>query len=361
MLPETVSNVLLLMLNCCSTIGIVLVNKLLLTYFPNPWALTLCHQLVGVVILVARKCACRPQKKVSFLTDCWAGFLIVLCIWIQNLSLRLNSVPMYQIAKLMNIPLQCIYQYISQGKVFTIYVYASLAFLMFGVGLSTIAELDLKASVAGLAAAAAACFIVVLEQAEIARLKQKLEVDAVDFMLSSSLHRILMSAVIVGAVEQDGMQRVPEMKWWQWALLLASCLLATSINVTVVSIIGKFGPVTTAVVGHVKTCSIVAFGFLLHPPAVDFTLAKNLTGIVIALTATVKYGQYTACPEADCFARCRQPSEDTMLSTEKDTASGMWSKKKCIPLCISGIFALGYYLSSKSLPGSISMPSVSIR
>lgn len=297
---EHVKDVCLLSLNVGSTIGIVLVNKLVMQSFPYAMALTASHQIVAGAILSVRSGGLRPQKTMPFWADAWWSFLAIACIYVQNMSLRLNTVPVYQTAKLLGIPTQCLWQYLTTGKVYSAWVYGSMLVLTFGVGLSTLASLELNATVQGISVALLGVVVVVLEQSETARLKTLFDIDSMSFLHSNTFHRIFGSAGMILLMETDAFSALASMSGYDSLMLFISCLFATSINITVVSIIGKFGPVTVAVLGHLKTVSIVSLGFFLHPPAVDIVLAKNVTGISVALTGAVKYGQYTSFPETDC-------------------------------------------------------------
>mmetsp|Transcript_65395 Transcript_65395/g.123797 ORF Transcript_65395/g.123797 Transcript_65395/m.123797 type:complete len:377 (-) Transcript_65395:155-1285(-) len=366
MRTECAFDILNLVANVASTVGIVMVNKLVMTSLPYPMALTLAHQIVCTILISARMCRCRPEQKLPARVTWWLGGLVLGGIYAQNLSLRINPVTFYQIAKLMNIPAQCLYQYFTQSKVFSIYVYASLVALTCGIGLSTVAELNIEVTVAGLTVAVLAVFIVVLEQAEIARISKKYQMSSMELLLSLGPHRIFLAAVVVMANERgifEDMKKV-ELATWGWVIL--SCVLATSVNITVTKIIGKFGPVTTAVVGHAKTMSIIGLGFFLRPPVFDMVLAKNLTGISIALIATVKYGQYTAFPEADCCARCRpkmltiEDGEDEKCVNQKQVSPFSWdalySMKKVLPLLVTLMIFCGV-----SVPIVTGLPATMIR
>lgn len=315
---EQVKDVCLLCLNVGSTIGVVLVNKLVMQSFPYAMALTCSHQIVAGAILSVRAGGLRPKKTMPFWADAWWSFLAVACIYAQNMSLRLNTVPVYQTAKLMGIPTQCLWQYLTTGKVYSAWVYGSMLVLTFGVGLSTVASLELNANVQGVSAAALAVFVVVLEQSETARLKTLFEMDSMSFLHSNSFHRIFGSAGLILLMEIDALSALGNMTGYAAMMLFISCLFATSINITVVSIIGKFGPVTVAVLGHLKTVSIVSLGFLLRPPAVDIVLAKNVAGISVALTGAIKYGQYTSFPEVDCCDSMLGNRTKTFQDVERD-------------------------------------------
>lgn len=225
----------------------------------------------------------------------------------------MNSVTLYQIAKLMVMPAQCVWQYFVFSKVYSKYVYFSIFILTIGVGLTVIAELELNASVSGVFVGAVAVVSVVVEQAECQRLSRIYNTDALHFMHSSMIHRVILcSSVILGSPEREALGDLQNMAWKTLMLLLLTCILAMGVNVTNVQIIGRFGPVAMAVVGHVKTVLIFVLGFWLHPPKVDLSLAKTVIGIFIALFGAVKYGQYSAFPEADCFASCGKKKARTI-------------------------------------------------
>lgn len=145
----------------------------------------------------------------------------------------------------------------------------------------------------------------VLDQGESGRMLALYNVSSIDFLLSTSLHRIVVGVLVVLLVERDVLYAMQELSWQQWAYIVLSCVLACIINLTATEVIRVFGAVTKAVLGHAKTMLVLAMGLVMHPPAMDVIFAKHMAGIAIALTGAIKYGQYTAFPQADCSSRCR--------------------------------------------------------
>mmetsp|Transcript_120182 Transcript_120182/g.218513 ORF Transcript_120182/g.218513 Transcript_120182/m.218513 type:complete len:382 (-) Transcript_120182:289-1434(-) len=341
MVSESVKSVALLTANVACTIGIVVVNKLVLMSFPYSMTLTWCHQVVAGIVIMGRKCRFQPEKPLPFWTDVWFSFIAIAAIYTQNLSLRINTVTLYQVSKLLNIPAQCLLQYFTKNKVFSLWVYGSLVVLTLGVALSTVAELDFEATIAGIVAALLGVVSVVTEQAEIGRLKEKYQVTSMDFLHSNSMHRMIMSGCLILLVERKALSDFPQMSFNTAFFLFLSCLIATGINITVVAVIGQFGAVTTAVIGHLKTIIIISLGFMLHPPRVDWVLAKNLTGIAIALFGAIKYGQYTSFPEVDwcrsCQAEAGELSSKDELGAVKEANCKAASARvipKAIAVCV---------------------------
>jgi solute carrier family 35, member E3 len=71
--------------------------------------------------------------------------------------------------------------------------------------------------------------------------------------------------------------------------IVLSCLISVSVNFSTFLVIGKTSPVTYQVLGHLKTCLVLTFGYvLLHDP---FSW-RNILGIFIALIGMVSYSYY---------------------------------------------------------------------
>lgn len=68
--------------------------------------------------------------------------------------------------------------------------------------------------------------------------------------------------------------------------IVLSCLISVSVNFSTFLVIGKTSPVTYKVLGHLKTCLVLTFGYvLLHDP---FSW-RNILGILIAVIVMVLY------------------------------------------------------------------------
>lgn len=71
--------------------------------------------------------------------------------------------------------------------------------------------------------------------------------------------------------------------------IILSCLISVSVNFSTFLVIGKTSPVTYQVLGHLKTCLVLAFGYtLLHDPF-DW---RNILGIMVALMGMVLYSYF---------------------------------------------------------------------
>uniref|UniRef100_A0A0E0AA74 Sugar phosphate transporter domain-containing protein n=1 Tax=Oryza glumipatula TaxID=40148 RepID=A0A0E0AA74_9ORYZ len=72
--------------------------------------------------------------------------------------------------------------------------------------------------------------------------------------------------------------------------IMLSCLIAVSVNFSTFLVIGTTSPVTYQVLGHLKTCLVLSFGYiLLHDP---FN-ARNILGILIAIFGMGLYSYFS--------------------------------------------------------------------
>ncbi|KAJ7554158.1 hypothetical protein O6H91_06G128700 [Diphasiastrum complanatum] len=86
--------------------------------------------------------------------------------------------------------------------------------------------------------------------------------------------------------------------------IILSCLISVSVNFSTFLVIGKTSPVTYQVLGHLKTCLVLTFGYvLLHDP---FSW-HNIFGIGIAVVGMGLYS-YT------CILESQQKQKETTLA-----------------------------------------------
>lgn len=73
------------------------------------------------------------------------------------------------------------------------------------------------------------------------------------------------------------------------AFIIISCLISVSVNFSTFLVIGKTSPVTYQVLGHLKTCLVLAFGYILLHDPFDW---RNILGILVALMGMVLYSYF---------------------------------------------------------------------
>lgn len=73
------------------------------------------------------------------------------------------------------------------------------------------------------------------------------------------------------------------------AFIVLSCLISVSVNFSTFLVIGKTSPVTYQVLGHLKTCLVLAFGYILLRDPFSW---RNILGILVAVVGMVLYSYY---------------------------------------------------------------------
>ncbi|GFP91199.1 uncharacterized membrane protein at1g06890 [Phtheirospermum japonicum] len=104
------------------------------------------------------------------------------------------------------------------------------------------------------------------------------------------------------------------------AFIVLSCLISVSVNFSTFLVIGKTSPVTYQVLGHLKTCLVLAFGYCLLRDPFSW---RNILGILIAIVGMVLYSyictvetQQKAIAEAAQLSQAKENESDPLLSVE---------------------------------------------
>eukprot|EP00252_Welwitschia_mirabilis_P020309 TRINITY_DN4948_c0_g1_i1.p1 TRINITY_DN4948_c0_g1~~TRINITY_DN4948_c0_g1_i1.p1 ORF type:complete len:184 (-),score=19.38 TRINITY_DN4948_c0_g1_i1:219-770(-) len=93
--------------------------------------------------------------------------------------------------------------------------------------------------------------------------------------------------------------------------IILSCLISVSVNFSTFLVIGKTSPVTYQVLGHLKTCLVLAFGYvLLHDP---FSW-RNILGILIAIVGMALYSYFCVAEN-----QAKQAEAPAQLSQAKES------------------------------------------
>jgi len=104
--------------------------------------------------------------------------------------------------------------------------------------------------------------------------------------------------------------------------IVLSCVIAVSVNFSTFLVIGTTSPVTYQVLGHLKTCLVLSFGYtLLRDP---FT-ARNILGILVAIFGmalysyfSVREGRKKAAGDALPVSQMPEKETEPLLASTKD-------------------------------------------
>lgn len=282
-----------LTLSVVSSVSIVICNKALISSLGFNFATTLTswHLLVTFCSLhVALRLKLFEHKPFDRKAVMGFGVLNGISIGLLNLSLGFNSVGFYQMTKLAIIPCTVLLETIFLAKKFSRSIQLSLLILLLGVGIATITDVQLNAlgSILSLLAIVTTCVAQIMTNT----IQKKFKVSSTQLLYQSCPYQsgtLLITGPFLDRFLTN--QNVFAFNYTTQVLvfIILSCLISVSVNFSTFLVIGKTSPVTYQVLGHLKTCLVLAFGYiLLHDP---FNW-RNILGIMIALVGMILYSYF---------------------------------------------------------------------
>ncbi|KAJ6433311.1 hypothetical protein OIU85_004214 [Salix viminalis] len=279
-----------LSLSVVSSVSIVICNKALISTLGFTFATTLTswHLLVTFCSLHVALCLKLFEHK-PFDARAVMGFGILngISIGLLNLSLGFNSVGFYQMTKLAIIPCTVLLETLFFRKQFSRNIQLTLTVLLMGVGIATVTDLQLNVmgSVLSLLAVLTTCVAQIMTNT----IQKKFKVSSTQLLYQSCPYQAL-TLFIVGPF-LDGLltnKNVFAFKYTPQVLffIVLSCLISVSVNFSTFLVIGKTSPVTYQVLGHLKTCLVLAFGYVLLRDPFSW---RNILGILVAVVGMVLY------------------------------------------------------------------------
>eukprot|EP00270_Netrium_digitus_P007769 TRINITY_DN2281_c0_g2_i2.p1 TRINITY_DN2281_c0_g2~~TRINITY_DN2281_c0_g2_i2.p1 ORF type:complete len:327 (-),score=46.98 TRINITY_DN2281_c0_g2_i2:355-1335(-) len=279
-----------LTLSVVSSVSIVICNKALMSsyHFNYGTTLTSWHLIVTFLSLhFARSLRLFEHKAVDLRTVIGFGLLNGSSIGFLNLCLGFNSVGFYQMTKLAIIPFTVLLQTVFLGMKFSGQVQLSLIILLVGVGIATVTDLELNfvGSVLSIFALVTTCVGQILTNtiqkthriSSTQLLYQSAPYQAAILLVSGPFVDYYLTGTNVFSFQYD----VPVTFF-----IVLSCLIAVAVNFSTFMVIGKTSPVTYQVLGHLKTCLVLANGYLLLRNPFSW---RNLLGILVAMAGMVSY------------------------------------------------------------------------
>ncbi|OAY74915.1 putative membrane protein [Ananas comosus] len=316
-----------LALSVASSVAIVICNKALMSSlgFPFvPTTLTSWHLMVTFCTLhVAQHLHLFEPKPLDGQTVVLFGLLNGTSIGLLNLSLGFNSVGFYQMTKLAIIPFTVLLETLFLKKTFSQNIKYSLLVLLFGVGIASVTDLKLNllGSVLSLLAIATTCvgqivsfdilpYIYVLTNT----IQKRLKVSSTQLLYQSAPYQAAILFATGPFVDQLLTKRNVFAYSYSPVVLgfiVLSCLIAVSVNFSTFLVIGTTSPVTYQVLGHLKTCLVLSFGYiLLHEP---FT-ARNIIGILVAILGMGLYSYFSVREKNKKSTDCALPISQVLFA-----------------------------------------------
>jgi solute carrier family 35 protein E3 len=281
--------------NVSTSVAIIFVNKILMssTGYGFRYATTLCaaHYLACSASIYATQ-TMGYVKKVSLPAADLALFTATAntSIVTLNLSLLLNKVGFYQIAKLLIIPFVCLVERFWLGKQFSGRVILSVITVVCGVGIVTVSDFAMGDNLLGLVVAALSVVSSGMQQIFCRSMQQKHKLSSHE-LLSNTAPAQGWSLLLIGPFLDYYVVDawVLDFNWSTAAAVTlgASCALAVLVNLSQFACLGRFTAVSYQVLGHSKTILVLLGGWLFLG---DVITAKQAAGMVLAVAGMVGYG-----------------------------------------------------------------------
>ncbi|XP_050414434.1 solute carrier family 35 member E3 isoform X2 [Patella vulgata] len=280
-----------IVLNICSSIFIVVLNKWIYTNygFPNI-SLTCIHFCVTTVGLVICKHLNLFQPKSLPLLDMlplalsFCGFVVF-----TNLSLGFNTVGTYQLIKAMTTPCIIMIQTNFYAKRFSYKILGTLIPITVGVIFNSYN--DVKFNTLGIIYASIGVLVTSIYQVWVGTKQNELQVNSMQLLYCQAPLSALLLMIVIPFFE-------PVFRFhgilYNWSLstlcvVLLSGIVAFSVNLTIFWLIGSTSPVTYNMVGHMKFClTLLAGYFLFHDP---LNLLQGV-GVIITFSGVLLYTHF---------------------------------------------------------------------
>ncbi|KAK9834827.1 hypothetical protein WJX81_001779 [Elliptochloris bilobata] len=224
-----------------------------------------------------------------------AAFVGYVVLW--NLSLQLNPVGFYQLAKIAITPAVIAIEAAFYAKRPTLAEVAAVAVLCSGVTLGTVSDDQVTTNMSGLAAALAAIACTAVYQIWAGAKQKELGAGSMQLMHQFQPLATGLLALLVVGVEPLGLPGTPhaleegtilgyEYTPVSVAAILTTAVLGLLVSLSTFLVIGATSSVTFNVVSHLKTVVILAGGYLLFDETMS---AKKLGGVVLGMSGVVWY------------------------------------------------------------------------
>ncbi|KAL0382210.1 UNVERIFIED_CONTAM: UDP-xylose transporter 2 [Sesamum calycinum] len=280
-----------LTLSVVSSVSIVICNKALMSnlHFIFATTLTSWHLLVTFCSLhAALSMKFFEHKPIELQTVIGFGILNGISIGLLNLSLGFNSVGFYQV---------------------------------WGIATVTDLQLNILGSFLSLLAVVTTCVAQIMTNT----IQKRYKISSTQLLYQSCLYQavtLLISGPFLDRLLTN--QNVFSFEYTPRVVvfIVLSCLISISVNFSTFLVIGKTSPVTYQVLGHLKTCLVLAFGYVLLRDPFSW---RNIFGIMVALVGMILYSYYctqesqSKAEEASAQSQLKEAESDPLLHVETGT------------------------------------------
>ncbi|KAI0435122.1 integral membrane protein [Xylaria sp. FL1042] len=286
-----------IVVNTLATIGIVFTNKAIFSdpslklaqltfaafHFFMTWLLLYALSRPRFAYFAPRRTTIREVVPLSIAMS--------LNVILPNLSLAYSSITFYQVARILLTPTVATMDFFLYHTILPGNAIVALVPACVGVGVvsyydslpSENANVKTTSSI-GVIFAFSGIFASSLYTVWIKSYQRKLQISSMQLLFNQAPVSAFLLLYVIPFV--DTFPTWPQVPLNQWLMILMSGIFAALINLSQFFIIGQTGPVSSTVVGHLKTCLIVALGWVTSGRSVG---DKSIIGVFVAVGGIISY------------------------------------------------------------------------
>ncbi|KAI1451001.1 integral membrane protein [Annulohypoxylon stygium] len=286
-----------IVVNTLATIGIVFTNKAI---FSDP-SLKLAQLIFAafhffmtwlfLFTLSRPRFAFFSPRRISLREIIPLSIAMSLNVVLPNLSLAFSTVTFYQVARILLTPTVATMDYVLYKSVLPENAIVALVPACLGVAMVSYydslptEDASVKTtSGLGVIFAFSGIFASSLYTVWIKSYQRKLQVSSMQLLFNQAPVSALLLLYAIPFI--DTFPTWSEVPVNRWFMILMSGIFASLINLSQFFIVGHTGPVSSTVVGHLKTCLIVALGWATSGRSVG---DKSVIGVFIAIGGIISY------------------------------------------------------------------------
>ncbi|KAI0456157.1 integral membrane protein [Xylaria acuta] len=284
-------------INTLATIGIVFMNKAIFSdpslklaqltfaafHFFMTWLLLYTLSRPRFAYFVPRRTTIREVIPLSIAMS--------LNVILPNLSLAYSSITFYQVARILLTPTVATMDLFLYRTTLPRNAVMALVPACLGVGVVSYydslptddANVKTTSSI-GVLFAFCGIFASSLYTVWIKSYQRKLQISSMQLLLNQAPVSAFLLLYIIPFVDTFPTWSLVPLN--RWLMILMSGMFAALINLSQFFIIGQTGPVSSTVVGHLKTCLIVTLGWVASGRSVG---DKSILGVFVAISGIISY------------------------------------------------------------------------
>ncbi|GLI60906.1 hypothetical protein VaNZ11_003139 [Volvox africanus] len=327
-------------MNVIVACGIVFANKIVFAVYRFKFVttLTLIHTIftwIGMISLEqlgffeGKK---FTQRDVAPLALGYVGYVVL-----NNLSLNLNTVGLYQILKIAITPTVVVLEFLLFRKVQTSRVLISVMVVCVGVAVAAVTDKVAVSNLIGVAVGLASVVVTGLYQIWAGSKQKELQANSSQLLLAYTPQAMAILAVLVPLLDDVGFTHpgpdtVLGFRYTPSAIfaITVSGILGVLVSLTTFLVIGATSSLTYNVVGHSKTVLILAGGCLIFGEAMPW---KRFLGVIVTMTGIVWYSYLTiqqagkAQPEVERIGDSERAPENNLAEKGGETEPLLQAEK----------------------------------